>query len=72
MNKNKLPPKIKLTVIPVIWFLIIVTWALMLLGCASNKTYDLLYEDELKNLAYKSVTEKDYKDNEDECEQTTG
>jgi len=67
MNKKKLPPKIKLTVIAVIWFLIVAIWALMLFGCASNKTYDLLHEDETKNLAYKSVTEKDYKDDEDEC-----
>ena len=48
-----------------------------LLGCATNKQpefkplppeklYDLLHKENV-NLARKSVTEKDYKDNDDEC-----
>ena len=70
MKNKKLPPKIKLTVIGVIWFLAIVIWALMLFGCASNKPepemYDLLYR-ESPNVAYKSITIKDYK-NHDVCD----
>ena len=69
MKNKKLPPKIKLTVIGVIWFLAIVIWALMLFGCASNKPepemYDLLYRDS-PNVAYKSITIEDYKA-EDVC-----
>ena len=51
------------------WYaLLIAIWLVILLsGCATNKTHNLLYEEEHKNLAYKSVTEKDYKDNDDEC-----
>ena len=70
MSKKKLPPKIKLTAIGVIWFLAIVIWAAMLFGCASNKQdtemYDLLYR-EAPNVVYKSPTIKDYKDDDDIC-----
>ena len=36
--------------------------ALLLAGCSTtSRTYDdLLYEEELKNIAYKSVTKDDY------------
>jgi len=67
MIKNKkLHSEIKLTVIGVVWFLAIVTWATMLFGCASNnqEEHHLLHRDEL--IAYKSVTIKDYKC-EEEC-----
>jgi uncharacterized lipoprotein YmbA len=69
MKNKKLPPKIKLTVIGAVWFLVIVIWALMLFGCASNKQesemYDLLYR-ETPNVVYKSITIEDYKA-EDVC-----
>ena len=56
-----------------ICFLGMVIVALLLFGCASNKQdeqYDLLHRDEL--LAYKSITIKDYKDNDDECGKKRG
>ena len=52
-----------------IWFLGMVIVALMLFGCATNrpnfeplppeKLYDLLHEDELRSIAYKSPTIKE-------------
>ena len=43
------------------WLVLLVILALVVLfvGCASNKQYDLLHREELKNLAYKSITIKD-------------
>ena len=46
-----------------IWFLGVVIIALLLFGCTANKEqpmYDnLLFKNEYKNLAYKSITKKD-------------
>jgi uncharacterized lipoprotein YmbA len=50
-----------------IWFLGMVIVALLLFGCASNKQeeyYDLLHREGMKNMAYKSITIKDYKPDE--------
>ena len=47
----------------------IITLIVLFVGCASDKQaeeYDLLHREELKNMAYKSVTIKDYKC-EEEC-----
>ena len=69
MKNKKLPPKITLIMIGILWFLIVVAWVLVLSGCASNKQepemYDLLYR-EPPNLVYKSITIEDYKA-EDVC-----
>ena len=48
------------------WFAILIAMWLVILfcGCTTNKkieTHDLLLREELRNLAYKSVTIKDYK-----------
>ena len=54
-----------------------ITVMMMVVGCATNnqpefkplapeQLQDLLYKENV-NLARKSVTEKDYKDNDDEC-----
>lgn len=58
MKNKKLHSKIKLTVIGVVWFLAI--------GCATTEQeeHNLLHRDEL--IAYKSITIKDYKC-EEEC-----
>jgi len=43
---------------------IIITLVGLFVGCASNKQeeqYDLLHREELKNIAYKSITIKDIK-----------
>jgi len=70
MSKKKLPPKIRLIIIAVVWFLIVLFWMLAMIGCASNKQepemYDLLYR-EPPNMAYKSITVEDCKDNDDVC-----
>ena len=61
-----------------LWFVIAVLGIALsiMLGCASSQQesqqeeYDLLHRDEL--LAYKSITIKDYKDNDDECGKKRG
>ena len=56
-----------------LWFVIGLI-IFLLFGCASSKKeeyYDLLYRGET-NLAYKSITIKDYKDNDDECGKKRG
>ena len=59
-----------------LWFVIVLILGLLFggFGCASNKKeehYDLLYR-EPPNVAYKSITIKDYKDNDDECGKKRG
>jgi hypothetical protein len=64
MSKKKLPPKIKLTIIAILWFLIILVWMFAVQGCATNNVQpefqDLLFEEDSRDLARKSVTAEDY------------
>ena len=65
MNKKQTAKRIALTVA---WFLLVLFVVTILMGCATNRPmYDnLLFEKGYENLAYKSVTKKDY-ECEEEC-----
>ena len=67
MNNKQIARRIALTIA---WFLLVLWVVTMLMGCASNKQepemYDLLYR-EPPNLAYKNITIKDHKDDDDVC-----
>ena len=67
MNSKQIARRIALTIA---WFLLVLFVVTVLMGCATNKEqpmYDnLLFENELENIAHKSVTKKDY-EAKDEC-----
>ena len=68
MNKKQIAKRIALTIA---WLLLVLFVVTILMGCATNKErpmhYDnLLFDIENGNLAYKSVTKKDY-ECEEEC-----
>lgn len=67
MNNRQIAKRIALTIA---WFLLVLFVVTVLMGCATNKEqpmYDnLLFEKSYENLAYKSVTKKDY-ECEEEC-----
>ena len=76
--KNKTKRKLDRVVLTTI-LLGIGIFLTLLLGCTTNRQPEftplpperlfdnLLHENGLQNIAYKSVTEKDYKDNDDDC-----
>ena len=63
MNSKQTARRIALTIA---WFLLVLWVVTILMGCATNKEHpmydNLLFEESYKNLAYKSVTKKDYED----------
>ena len=68
MNNKEIAKRIALTIA---WFLLVLFVVTILTGCATNKErpmyYDnLLFDNPLENMAYKSVTKKDYECKE-EC-----
>ena len=65
MNNKQRARRIALTIA---WFLLVLWVVTILMGCATNRPmYDnLLFENEYENLAYKSITKKDY-EAKDEC-----
>ena len=73
MNNKQIAKRIALTTA---WFLLVLFVVTILMGCTTSKPdfkplppeklENLLFPTELKNLAYKSITIKDYKC-EEEC-----
>lgn len=67
--KVKRPQRVWRWIATAAWFFIVLFIVLSLFGCATTKEqpmYDnLLFESEYKNLAYKSVTKKDYEAKDD-------
>ena len=74
MNNKEIAKRIALTIA---WFLLVLFVVTILMGCTTNKPSleplppeklfdNLLHEDDLQNIAYKSITKKDY-EAKDEC-----
>ena len=63
MNNKQIERRIALTIA---WFLLVLWVVTILMGCTTNKEHpmydNLLFEKSYENLAYKSVTKKDYED----------